>query len=385
MPEVSLQAAYTAAQQYLADHEIEDASVDAWYLLEYVTGISRAAYLADRDRKMSKEQQDAYVALVNQRGAHIPLQHLTGEQEFMGLPFLVNEHVLIPRQDTETLVELALEKLETMQNLRCCSSGRDTNTAEQTFLRVFDLCTGSGCIAISIAKLWKQRKQKHSVTAGIRQQNQKSGAAAGMPQQKHKSDLTAGIRQRTDTDINIEVYASDISEDALAMAGENARRLGAEVHFFQGDLFAWESLAGSDAMEKAGRECESETKEKAGSEFGPDVRSSEAVPVFDMIVSNPPYIRTDVIAELAEEVRSHEPRLALDGGADGLDFYRRILRESPAHLRDGGWLLLEIGYDQGEAVADLMRKNGFSRVQVAKDLPGQDRVVSGRWMDGREF
>ncbi|MCD7885226.1 MAG: peptide chain release factor N(5)-glutamine methyltransferase [Lachnospiraceae bacterium] len=352
---VSLQAAYTAAQQYLADHEIEDAAVDAWYLLEHVTGISRASYLADRDRKMSKEQQDAYAALINQRAAHIPLQHLTGVQEFMGLSFLVNEHVLIPRQDTETLVEQALEKLEELQNLRCCSRSGDTNTAGRAFLRILDMCTGSGCIAISIAKLWKQRKKKYTVTAGIRQQKPKSDATSGIRQQKLQSDAAAGMSQHTDTDINIEVYASDISGDALTVAVENARRLGADVHFFQGDLFAWDSIPGTDA----------------------------AAYMFDMIVSNPPYIRTNVIEELAEEVRSHEPRLALDGGEDGLDFYRRILRESPAHLRDGGWLLLEIGYDQGEAVADLMQRNGFSHVQVAKDLPGQDRVVSGQWLDGK--
>ncbi|MCD7957451.1 MAG: peptide chain release factor N(5)-glutamine methyltransferase [Lachnospiraceae bacterium] len=338
-PGASLQAACAAAQQYLADHKIEDAAVDAWYLLEYVTGTSRAAYLADRDRKMSKEQQAAYVALVNRRGAHIPLQHLTGEQEFMGLPFLVNEHVLIPRQDTETLVELALERLALVKRDEPAGEAQEVPS-----LRVLDLCTGSGCIAVSIAKLWEQRKKKH----------------------------------------NIEAYASDISKDALAVARENARRLGADVHFLQGDLFTWTLMLAPYIMGqtgKAGRECENEINEKTSFRCCKEGRGSVAALTFDMIVSNPPYIRTDVIAELAEEVRSHEPRLALDGGEDGLEFYRRILLESPAHLHRGGWLLLEIGYDQGGAVADLMRKNGFSHVQVAKDLPGQDRVVSGQWLD----
>ncbi len=289
------------AETFLAFCGIEDAAVDAWLLLEYATGISRAGYLADRDNCMSEEQRDAYAALVNRRGAHIPLQHLTGEQEFMGLPFLVNEHVLIPRQDTETLVELALAKLEQL-------------AAALTGSRILDLCTGSGCIAVSLAKLWEHRSGQTEST---------------------------GIR----------ITASDISEEALIVARENARRLQADVQFVRSDLFS------AFCMRKLNKR-----------DFS----------TFHMIVSNPPYIRSSVVEELSEEVRAHEPRMALDGGEDGLDFYRRIIRESRDYLLPDGWLLLEIGFDQGEAVSELMRQNGFSEVHITKDLPGQDRVVSGR-------
>ncbi|MCC8102548.1 MAG: peptide chain release factor N(5)-glutamine methyltransferase [Clostridiales bacterium] len=334
---VSLRMACTAAEHYLASCQIEDAAVDAWYLLEYVTGVSRATYLADRDRKLSETQRDAYVTLVNKRGAHIPLQHLTGEQEFMGLPFLVSEAVLIPRQDTETLVELALEKIKVMLHSDILPEkmnvGRDSGaTWEKTEVRrgsgmsleetdryrVLDLCTGSGCIAVSIAKLCEQMR--------VKQGEKKQG----------KTD---------DSERNgLEICASDLSEDALALARENAGRLGADVRFFQSDLFAQIPMSANG---------------------------------FDLIVSNPPYIRTQVIEDLSEEVRLHEPRLALDGGNDGLEFYRRILSESRGYLRSGGWLLLEIGYDQGTDVADLLRQNGFSQVRISKDLAGNDRVVEG--------
>jgi len=313
--EVSLKEACVSARQFLASCGVEDAAVDAWYLLEYVTGISRAVYLADGDRRMNSEQRNAYAKCVKRRGAHIPLQYLTGEQEFMGFSFLVNEHVLIPRQDTETLVELGLK-----------ISGRHDSPC-----RVLDLCTGSGCIAISMAKLWGQQGIRPVGSENRELQLCGRMAADGwqLCEQKARDEL--------------QIYASDISEDALAVARENARRLDVDVQFIQSDLFA-----------------------------------QIPAQVFDMVVSNPPYIRTSVVEELSEEVQKHEPRLALDGGADGLDFYRRIIRESPQYLCPGGYLLLEIGYDQGAVVADLMRENGFSCVQITKDLPGNDRVVSGR-------
>ncbi|MCC8137054.1 MAG: peptide chain release factor N(5)-glutamine methyltransferase [Clostridiales bacterium] len=318
--ETSFLHACKKAEQYLMSYGIEDAAVDAWYLLEYATGISRTAYLADRGQNMSKKQRDAYAALVNRRGAHIPLQRLTGKQEFMGLSFRVNENVLIPRWDTETLVQLALQKLEAYAAAMKNGIGGDLSETvpekEETSgrqggqeLRVLDLCTGSGCIAVSLAKHWEQ-----------------------LPGQ------AAGLR----------ITASDISEEAVAAARENAERLQADVRVIRSDMF---------------------------SEFESDGPESSR---FHMIVSNPPYIRTAVIEELSEEVRSHEPRIALDGGEDGLDFYRKIIRESCGYLMPGGWLLLEIGFDQGNAVTQLMRQNGFSEVAVAKDLPGHDRVVSGR-------
>lgn len=283
----SLQEALKCAEQYLNVCGIADASVDAWLLLEYVTGISRTRFLMDRGQLMQEEARMRYQDLLRKRGTHIPLQHLTGVQEFMGLEFLVNEHVLIPRQDTEILVEEAMKRL-------------------RPGMRVLDLCTGSGCIGISLAKL--------------------SSAIC--------------------------VDGADISEEALKMAQKNAERLEVPVRLIHSDLF---------------NICTTQTE---CAELG----------VYDMIVSNPPYIRTSVIEELSEEVRLHEPFGALDGKEDGLYFYDRIIRESSVHLSKNGWLLFEIGYDQGEAVSRLLAENGFTDIAVVPDLAGLDRVVYGRML-----
>jgi release factor glutamine methyltransferase len=261
---------------------IEDAAVDAWYLLEYVTGMSRTDYLLRRQEMMKDGEQERYRELAAKRAAHIPLQHLTGTQEFMGFSFCVNEHVLVPRQDTETLVEEAVSYLRLIRQ-------------KEEPVRVLDLCTGSGCIAVSLKKLCPR----------------------------------------------IHMTASDLSADALTVARENGSRLEAEITWVESDLF--ERLTGR----------------------------------FDLIVSNPPYIRTDVIETLSEEVRCHEPYQALDGHEDGLFYYRRIIQQAHEYLHAGGSLMFEIGYDQGSEVADLMRQNGFTGVEVKKDLAGADRVVLG--------
>ena len=231
--EISGGEAVRCAAQYLAAHQIEDADNDAWLLFSYVTHITRAMFLAERRARMDQEALERYEALLVRRAAHIPLQHLTGEQEFMGFPFHVNEHVLVPRQDTEILVEEALKVLAPGDH-------------------VLDLCTGSGCIAIS---LWK---------------------------------LCTGLT----------VEAADLSAEALAVAKENAKALEAGVAFFRGDLF--EAVTGRQ--------------------------------MYDCIVSNPPYIRTEVIETLSEEVRAHEPYQALDGKEDGLYFYREIVPEGRLHI-----------------------------------------------------
>ena len=217
---------------------------------------------------MDQEALERYEALLVRRAAHIPLQHLTGEQEFMGFPFQVNE-----------LVEEALKVLAPGDH-------------------VLDLCTGSGCIAIS---LWK---------------------------------LCTGLT----------VDAADLSAEALAVAKENAKALEAGVAFFRGDLF--EAVTGRQ--------------------------------MYDCIVSNPPYIRTEVIETLSEEVRAHEPYQALDGKEDGLYFYREIVRKSGSYLKPGGHLLFEIGYDQAEAVSMLMQTQGYEEIEVIRDLAGLDRVVKGK-------
>ena len=280
MQHITYAQAVREAETFLGDHGIADAPIDAWLLFSCVTGISRAMFLAERMRQMPEVQYQRYQELLKKRASHIPLQHLTGEQEFMGLTFLVNGHVLIPRQDTEILVE------EVMREMMDGS-------------RILDMCTGSGCILLSLL---------------------------------HYSNDCRGT-------------GADISQEALAVAGENARRLGIQACFLRSDLF-----------------------EKIEDKY-------------DIIVSNPPYIQTRVIDGLMDEVRLHEPLSALDGGEDGLVFYRKILEGCPEHLVRGGSLYFEIGYDQGEAVKELMEKHGFSEVRVTKDFAGLDRVVSGLWYE----
>lgn len=267
---------YDWGRRILEAAGIQEADWDARLLLETICGTDRNTLLVHGERPLSREEESKYQDWIQKRAQHIPLQHLTGEQEFMGLTFLVNEHVLIPRQDTEILVE------EVMREMTDGS-------------RILDMCTGSGCILLSLL---------------------------------HYSNDCLGT-------------GADLSREALAVARENARRLGIQACFLCSDLF--------DKIEDK----------------------------YDIIVSNPPYIQTGVIGGLMDEVRLHEPLSALDGGEDGLVFYRKILEGCGKHLVRGGSLYFEIGYDQGEAVKGLMEKYGFSQVRVVKDLAGLDRVVSG--------
>lgn len=256
---------------------IAEADLDAWYLLEWVSGVSRSHYLAYPEEELTSDQEASFQKALAQRAERIPLQHITGEQEFMGLSFKVSDKVLIPRQDTEVLVEEALKYLK---------SG----------MKFLDLCTGSGCILLSLL---------HSCPGA-------------------------------------EGTGADLSGEALQVAEENRQRLGIQAELIKSDLF--EEIEGN----------------------------------FDMIVSNPPYIRSGEIDHLMEEVRLYDPRMALDGHEDGLYFYRKIAKESPRFLKSGGMLLLETGYDQGESVPQLLREQGFREIEVIRDLAGLDRVVIGR-------
>ena len=282
----TLQTIYREGKEQLELSGVPDADLDAWYLLEFVTGISKARYYGNPEAGMEEEEVLRYQDVIRQRAERIPLQHITGEQEFMGFSFQVNEHVLIPRQDTETLVEEALGVLKPK-------------------MEILDLCTGSGCILLSLLKLGEKQ--------GI-----------------------AGLKGT----------GADISREALKVAEENGRRLeipGDQLAWVRGDLF--EKLEGP----------------------------------FDLLVSNPPYIPSGELSGLQEEVRLHDPALALDGHEDGLYFYRRIAAEAGKYLRDGAFLMLEIGWDQGEAVRGLLEAAGYREVEVKKDLSGNDRVVRGRY------
>ena len=287
---ISLEALLKEGTTVLEENKIQEARLDAWLLLEYVTGISRALYYADPGKMPEKEKAEEYRQLIRQRAEHIPLQHITHQAYFMGFEFYVNENVLIPRQDTETLVEKALEILQ----------GQDKP-------RVLDMCTGSGCILLSILAM-----KENAIGTG-----------------------------------------ADVSDKALLVAKRNAEGLNVadRAEFVESDLFLSPFF-----------------KETTGKE----------VPLYDILISNPPYIRSAVIDDLMEEVKGHDPRIALDGHEDGLYFYRRIVSEGKAYLREEGWMLFEIGYDQGEDVSTLLKEAGFIHVQVIKDLAGLDRVVLGQ-------
>lgn len=284
---------YRIGKENLIKADIAEAELDARLLLEYICHTNRNDLLVHGDREVSPENETQYLEWIDKRAAHIPLQHITGVQEFMGLEFEVNEHVLIPRQDTEILVEEILKDLH-------------------DGTRILDMCTGSGCILISLLNY--------------------SNDCEGM-----------GV---------------DISEKALAVAERNGEKLLAgkqddtRYSFVKSDLFEL-------FYEKADSVHEYDNK-------------------FDIIVSNPPYIRSDVIPTLMEEVRVHEPVGALDGMEDGLFFYRKITAQSKDFLQSGGKLFYEIGYDQGEAVKNIMEAAGFLDVKVIKDFAGLDRVVYGR-------
>ena len=280
----TLRNLYQSGTEKLEKAGIREAKLDAWYLLEYKTGISRAVFLADPDREVEEEKAESYQKDICTRARRIPLQHITGSQEFMGYEFLVNEDVLIPRQDTENLVEEALKVI-------------------RPDMYVLDMCTGSGCIPISLLKYAAERKHITGVKA----------------------------------------VGADISADAIEVAKKNAQRLKVPVIWVQSDIF--ENVSES----------------------------------FDLIVSNPPYIRTEVIQGLEDEVKLHDPWIALDGHEDGLYFYRRIVSESISHLNDGAWLMFEIGHDQAEDVSKLMKNAGFCNIYVKKDLAGLDRVVCGMY------
>ena len=264
---------------------IEEAALDARLLLEAVCGTDRNDLLVHGEQPVAPEAEEKYLNWIRQRAEHIPLQQLTGEQGFMGLTFSVNEHVLIPRQDTEILVEEVLKELH-------------------DGMRVLDMCTGSGCILLSLL---------------------------------HYSNDCEGL-------------GVDLSAEALEVAGRNVLKVltpekAEPAHFLQSDLF--EKVEGK----------------------------------FEIIVSNPPYIASAEVEKLMPEVRDHEPRMALDGTEDGLYFYRRIIEEAGKHLVSSGMLFFEIGYDQGQAVSELMRTEGYCDVQVVQDYAGLDRVVLGTYCE----
>lgn len=258
---------------------ISEGKYDAWALMEFAFDMEKSYYFLHEDDRIEEEQSEKYRKLIAEREKRIPLQQILGSAWFMGYEFHVNDQVLIPRFDTEILVEEAGKRLK-------------------PGMQILDLCTGSGCILLSLLA-------------------------------EHKN-------------LQIKGTGADISSRALAVAKENRKRLNVQADFVESDLFS-------------------------------EIRGS-----YHMITSNPPYIATGEIEKLMPEVRDHEPHLALDGKEDGLYFYRKIVEQAPSYLEPDGWLCLEIGYDQGEALKRMMEQSGYENIQIVKDLAGLDRVVTGQ-------
>lgn len=280
----SLKDVLLEGEIYLSEVGLETAKNDAWYLFEYVFEMKRAEFILYGDRAADAEKAFKFFDFIKIRATRKPLQYITRHQEFMGFDFEVNESVLIPRQDTEVLVEKSLEII---------------NKFYSSHVQVLDMCTGSGCIAVSISKLAPKAK----------------------------------------------LSAADISGKVLELAKKNAAKHEAKCDFIQSNLF--NNIEGK----------------------------------FDVIISNPPYIRTDVIDKLMEEVKGFEPITALDGGSSGLEFYRTITQESVNFLNKDGFLLYEIGYDQAEDVVEILKSFNYREIEVFKDLAGLDRVVKARYME----
>ncbi|MEK6726909.1 MAG: peptide chain release factor N(5)-glutamine methyltransferase [Deltaproteobacteria bacterium] len=291
--------------EYLKGKSIDNPRLDSEVLLANLLKLDRVGLYLNFDRPLSKEELSSFREIVKRRGSREPLQYITGQQEFWSLDFKVTPDVLIPRPETEILVEEAIKVVSGQ------GSGASENRLPTTDHRplIFDLCTGSGCIAVSLA---------HELEDAL-------------------------------------VYAADASEAALKVARENAKKNGVQdrVTFLKGDLYG--------ALENR-----------------PPTTDHRPL-LFDLIVSNPPYIKNIDIPHIQPEVRDYEPMMAVDGGTEGLDFYKRIVADAPNHLSPHGWLMVEVGEGQAEAVSEMMKDaGGFDSPLTVKDLAGIERVVKAR-------
>ena len=268
----------------LIENNIEDAIIKADILIQFVLNMDKMQLIINQENEVSKENENMYLTYIEQVISGKPVQYITNEQEFMNLKFYVDENVLIPQPDTEILVE---EAIKTIDEIR-----------PEKNIKVLDLCTGSGAIAIAIKKYAEDTKKQ------------------------------------------IEVYASDISEEAIKIAEKNAKRNDIHINFILSDMFQ-------------------KMQEKD----------------FDIILSNPPYIETQTISRLSKEVQ-YEPHMALDGGEDGLEFYRVIAKNAHEYLNKNGSILLEIGYKKKKKVMQIFEEaKKYSNIRCIKDLSDNDRVI----------
>lgn len=269
----------------LKKHDKYDADLDARYLLMHILEYDRVNLIINKNELIDKEAYNSYIELIKNRTKGVPLQYLIGEQEFMGLKFKVSEDTLIPRRETEELIELAINLID-----------------DSKLQIIMDIGTGTGCIPISLAVFKK----------------------------------------------SIHCLGIDYSAKALEIANENSilNNVQDRVSWIFSNLF--------------------------------NSISEEYKNIVDMIISNPPYIKTDIIPSLMTEVRDFEPIMALDGGKDGLDFYRKICEKGKEYLKDDGFILFEIGHDQRDEVIKILKINGYKDVHYKKDLSGIDRIVYGK-------
>lgn len=274
---MTIKQAITKGMIMLKSNNVESPKLKARLLLQYVLDKPRQYIIVYDNKEIDKQQQWQYFVNIEKLTKGIPLQHITHRQEFMKMDFFIDENVLIPRSDTEILVEEVIKIAQKYNSPR-----------------ILDLCTGSGAIAISLKKF--------------------------VP--------------------NADITAVDISEKALEIAQKNAEKLEAKINFVKSDLF--------DKLDNK---------------------------KFDIIVSNPPYIRKDEIKKLSEEVQK-EPKIALDGGEDGLDFYRIIAEQAINYLKTGSFLCFEIGYNQKNDVIKIIEdEQNYKNTYCKKDLYGNDRII----------
>lgn len=271
---------------------IDESVLKTRLLLESCLGKTREYMMVHLDEEVTRDVEEKFMSYISRAAQNEPVQYIIGKQEFMGLTFSVNKSVLIPRSDTEILVEEVINIVKTEINNTSDAEIVDKN------INILDMCTGSGAIIISLAHYLK--------------------------------------------DYNINYYASDVSGDAIEVATQNGENNDVKINFMISDLF--KSI--------------------------PEIK-------FDIIVSNPPYVERNVIENLDENVK-REPYIALDGGIDGLDFYKEIIKESNKFLNKNAYLCFEIGYNQRESVTNLLKENDYVDIHCIKDLGQNDRVIVSR-------
>lgn len=280
------------ARKKLKNNNIEDNGIIAKELLAHIISQNKIYLVINENEELDDHIAQEFIKKIQEIIDGTPLQYITHNQEFMGLNFYVDKNVLIPQPDTEILVE---QVLDICNKINCKQNNSVANIIMDSTIKILDLCTGSGAIAISLKNILKEKSQ---------------------------------------------IFASDISTKALKIARKNCEINKSEVTCITSDLF--ENI-----------------KEKN----------------FNIVVSNPPYIKTEIIKTLSKQVQN-EPMLALDGGQDGLDIYRRIIAEAYKYIQNNGYLCLEIGYDQKQEVINIFKQyKNYTEINIVKDLSKNDRCV----------